>query len=130
MYFFFIFHIITGNFNLTVTDDRPYGCHRWQDLSSVFVQSQINKVGESLRVVGEGRKGQEEKASVCTYTPPCLEAKSCLFDSCLQLFKLKSLSLAGEVWGISICKLREVNIMYPQFKGRVPTVDSYHVSYL
>ena len=31
----------TGNFNLATTDDRPYGCHRWQDLFSASVQVKI-----------------------------------------------------------------------------------------
>ena len=38
---FLFYIIITGNFNLAITDDRQYGFHRWQDVFAVFVQFRI-----------------------------------------------------------------------------------------
>ena len=31
-------------FNLAITDDRLYNCHRWQDLFSAFVQVKIKNI--------------------------------------------------------------------------------------
>ena len=44
--------IITENFNLAITDDRPYGCRRWQDLFSVVVQVKL-KTSSYIHVTEE-----------------------------------------------------------------------------